>query len=317
VTPRVRQPLLPGLDAGWRPCSPPGHSRASRSQGEPAGGVRGRSRRGAECRRLVIRPGTASCTNRRSVPGTSGGSPAGRAAPQAGTRGLIASSAETTTQPTPRRSRIAFSSTRSGHENIWVATATAPTRSAHELRATRAPRWFPMARSLFDSLEAGTERGHHAGGGIPRRLLRSFRRQREAVSRRRSVYFASTAAAKRDLEDRPRGEASRYADGGVHASSPGTGVLYYAGRRLRRHLASAGVGRRRPSCWPARSPGATGPSPGQHLFPEHDLGRSPRGARDPTSRPSRQGHGPDRKGPFPSVAGCLPDEKWILCENPP
>jgi Tol biopolymer transport system component len=159
---------------------------------------------------------------------------------------LIASSASDN-NPTysPDGRRIAFSSDRSGAENIWVCDSDGanPVQLTSFESHTGTPRWSPDGRHLvFDSLEAGDWNVYviDAEGGKPRRLTPepSSDENRGTWSRDgRFVYFDSdrSARARRARKEIWRipsegGPAVRVTrDGGIHALESADGKsLYYS-----------------------------------------------------------------------------------------
>jgi Tol biopolymer transport system component len=153
---------------------------------------------------------------------------------------LIASSgSDNNPAYSPDGRRIAFSSDRSGAENIWVCDSDGsnPVQLTSFESHTGTPRWSPDGRQLvFDSLEAGDWNVYviDADGGIPRRLTREPSADNRGSWSRdsRSVYFASDRSGRSEIwkTGAEGGEAVQVTrDGGVYAQESTDGMyLYYS-----------------------------------------------------------------------------------------
>jgi Tol biopolymer transport system component len=127
------------------------------------------------------------------LPGRS--APPGKRAPE---KVVVSSADDVNPDYSPDGRRIAFSSDRSGVENIWICDSDGsnPVQLTSFEKHTGTPRWSPDGRRIaFDSLEAGDWNIYviDADGGVPRRLTPEAASDNTATWSRdgRSLFFVS------------------------------------------------------------------------------------------------------------------------------
>ena len=127
-------------------------------------------------------------------------------------------------QYSPDGGRIAFTSTRSGSENVWVVDADGrnPVQlTSYASHSAQSPAWSPDGRTIaFESRESGDPDIYvvNAEGGVPRRLTREPSEDTSPHFSRdgRFIYFASNRTGRTEIWRIPAegGAATQVTDGG-------------------------------------------------------------------------------------------------------
>jgi len=254
---------------------------------------------------------------------------------QAPARLITSTASDSNPAYSPDGRRIAFSSDRSGVENIWVcgADGSDPVQLTTFESHSGTPRWSPDGRLLaFDSLEAGDWNVYviDADGGIPRRLTRDAAADAKPSWSHdgRWIYFASDRSGRSEIWKIPPegGEAVPVTrDGGFYAEESADGqTLYYTKAQAsgiwRAPISGGGETEVVPgpigwSDWALARSGLYFHAPdtgGESASPVHAIRRFDTRSREITEVQRKEG---------PLFRGWLavsPDEEWILyAEGPP
>ncbi len=172
----------------------------------------------------------------------------------------------------PDARKVAFSSDRSGFQNIWICESDGsnPVQVTHFEAHTGSPRWSPDGRRLvFDSVEKGHWNLYtvDAEGGVPRPLTRDPSGGNDPAWSRDGqwIFFDSDQGGSRQIwKMRAEGGPGDSTDARRRVPPPGVLGrpirLLLQGLRADRRLAGAsGRRRRRPRCWRRPSVTRTGP----------------------------------------------------------